>query len=190
MSVCVGLLRKGEQTSARIADRSILAAVPLDRALQRLMMVAISSLPTGIEDQDGHDVSRISKKSSPTLACARHSAERKSPWNVPEKGTGHTISRRRSIAMVCCQGVVTRHLQRQTPSKDPQFPVLTASSSPGMVICTRRGCGVDFDPAAPSGSSSSSCFFHPGAPVFHEGSKSWSCCKEVNKPVLVSAELG
>lgn len=29
-----------------------------------------------------------------------------------------------------------------------------------------------------------SCTYHPGAPVFHEGLKSWSCCSTVNKPVL------
>ncbi|EST05118.1 Cysteine/histidine-rich domain protein [Kalmanozyma brasiliensis GHG001] len=52
-----------------------------------------------------------------------------------------------------------------------------------MVICTRRGCGADFDPAS-STSAAASCSYHPGAPVFHEGLKSWSCCKETNKPVM------
>lgn len=51
-----------------------------------------------------------------------------------------------------------------------------------MVICTRRGCGVDFDPA--SSSSQGPCGYHPGAPLFHEGLKSWSCCKDTNKPVM------
>lgn len=49
-----------------------------------------------------------------------------------------------------------------------------------MVTCTRRGCGAGFDPAG----SPEACVYHPGAPVFHEGLKSWSCCKEVNKPVM------
>lgn len=62
-----------------------------------------------------------------------------------------------------------------------------------MAICTRPGCGADFDPSAASNGGSSSgsgstqdtaCRYHPGAPVFHEGSKSWSCCRERNKPVL------
>ncbi|UZJ51241.1 hypothetical protein CBS101457_000561 [Exobasidium rhododendri] len=51
-----------------------------------------------------------------------------------------------------------------------------------MVICTRPGCGVTFEPGTDS--QRSSCTHHPGAPIFHEGSKSWSCCKDVNKPVL------
>ncbi|PWY99560.1 chord-domain-containing protein [Testicularia cyperi] len=55
-----------------------------------------------------------------------------------------------------------------------------------MVICTRRGCGVDFDAASSSSSTAASaeCKHHPGAPIFHEGLKSWSCCKDVNKPVM------
>lgn len=49
-----------------------------------------------------------------------------------------------------------------------------------MVMCQRRGCGAEFDPTQ----AKTKCIFHPGAPVFHEGLKSWSCCKERNKPVL------
>lgn len=52
-----------------------------------------------------------------------------------------------------------------------------------MTICTRPSCGVDLDPTS-SAFQRSPCTHHPGAPVFHEGQKSWSCCKEVNKPVL------
>ncbi|BGP46135.1 hypothetical protein JCM10450v2_001975 [Rhodotorula kratochvilovae] len=46
--------------------------------------------------------------------------------------------------------------------------------------CTRRGCGQSFDPDS---NDSPACSFHPGAPVFHEGLKSWSCCSDVSKPV-------
>lgn len=46
-----------------------------------------------------------------------------------------------------------------------------------MPICTRPSCGEDF-------TSSSPCTHHPGHPIFHEGQKSWSCCNQVNKPVL------
>ncbi|KAJ3753967.1 HSP20-like chaperone [Lentinula raphanica] len=48
-----------------------------------------------------------------------------------------------------------------------------------MPHCTRKGCGKDFQEG-----SDESCIFHPGAPVFHEGLKSWSCCSDKNKPVL------
>lgn len=49
-----------------------------------------------------------------------------------------------------------------------------------MVRCTRKGCGQDFDEGD---QNQSVCSFHPGAPVFHEGLKSWSCCSSVSKPV-------
>ncbi|KOS13633.1 hypothetical protein Malapachy_1754 [Malassezia pachydermatis] len=51
-----------------------------------------------------------------------------------------------------------------------------------MVLCKRRGCGVDFE--AGTASAEATCRYHPGAPVFHEGLKSWSCCKDTNKPVM------
>ncbi|KAJ6488586.1 HSP20-like chaperone [Mycena vitilis] len=50
-----------------------------------------------------------------------------------------------------------------------------------MPRCTRKGCGREFSESDDGGES---CTFHPGAPVFHEGLKSWSCCSEVYKPVL------
>ncbi|WFD31179.1 hypothetical protein MSPP1_002213 [Malassezia sp. CBS 17886] len=50
-----------------------------------------------------------------------------------------------------------------------------------MVLCQRRGCGVDFDAG---NTVDARCRYHPGAPVFHEGLKSWSCCKDTNKPVM------
>ncbi|KAI8998475.1 chord-domain-containing protein [Trametes punicea] len=50
-----------------------------------------------------------------------------------------------------------------------------------MPRCTHKGCGQEFDSAD---NGPESCTYHPGAPIFHEGSKSWSCCSDVNKPVL------
>ncbi|KAG5730679.1 Cysteine and histidine-rich domain-containing protein [Termitomyces sp. T112] len=48
-----------------------------------------------------------------------------------------------------------------------------------MLLCTRKGCGKHFEQG-----STDSCIHHSGAPVFHEGLKSWSCCNDINKPVL------
>jgi len=50
-----------------------------------------------------------------------------------------------------------------------------------MPRCARKGCGKEFLSAE---NTETSCYYHPGAPVFHEGLKSWSCCSSVNKPVL------
>lgn len=33
------------------------------------------------------------------------------------------------------------------------------------------------------------CHFHPGAPLFHEGLKSYSCCNTLNKPVMTFDEF-
>lgn len=49
-----------------------------------------------------------------------------------------------------------------------------------MPRCTRKGCGKEFE----ADQAADVCTFHPGAPVFHEGLKSWSCCQEFNKPVM------
>ncbi|KAJ3367412.1 hypothetical protein GGF31_007505 [Allomyces arbusculus] len=46
--------------------------------------------------------------------------------------------------------------------------------APGTV-CQRRGCGHRYVDAATS-RTGAQCVHHPGAPIFHEGSKGWSCC--------------
>jgi len=48
-----------------------------------------------------------------------------------------------------------------------------------MPTCTRNGCRKKYDDQ-----SNDHCAYHSGNPVFHEGLKSWSCCNEINKPVL------
>jgi len=50
-----------------------------------------------------------------------------------------------------------------------------------MPKCTHKGCGKEFDDTS---TTEQVCIYHPGAPIFHEGLKSWSCCNTVNKPVL------
>lgn len=49
---------------------------------------------------------------------------------------------------------------------------------PEGTTCKRRGCGrVWKDQATSRGDGPEAvCRFHPGAPIFHEGSKGWSCC--------------
>ncbi|KAI8930208.1 chord-domain-containing protein [Entophlyctis helioformis] len=44
--------------------------------------------------------------------------------------------------------------------------------APGTV-CRRKGCNAAHVDAA---SRTQPCVHHPGAPIFHEGSKGWSCC--------------
>ncbi|KAI3642826.1 hypothetical protein MP228_012381 [Amoeboaphelidium protococcarum] len=46
------------------------------------------------------------------------------------------------------------------------------------MICKRNGCGYAYKANGKDDHKESNliCHFHPGAPVFHEGSKGWSCC--------------
>lgn len=49
---------------------------------------------------------------------------------------------------------------------------------PEGTVCKRRGCGRVWKDAATSrgDGAEAACNYHPGAPIFHEGSKGWSCC--------------
>ncbi|KAI3656749.1 hypothetical protein MP638_001269 [Amoeboaphelidium occidentale] len=64
-------------------------------------------------------------------------------------------------------------LQEQTKKPEPEVededPV-DFKAEVGMK-CKRKGCGFEF-----TGNDDVECVYHPGAPVFHEGSKGWSCC--------------
>ncbi|KAG0214497.1 hypothetical protein BGX28_001951 [Mortierella sp. GBA30] len=42
--------------------------------------------------------------------------------------------------------------------------------------CMRRGCGQTYVSEEESRGDKVVCQYHPGSPVFHEGSKGWSCC--------------
>ncbi|CAK7567715.1 MAG: hypothetical protein SEPTF4163_005683 [Sporothrix epigloea] len=59
------------------------------------------------------------------------------------------------------------------PESDDDDPTLAISDGR---ICRRRGCGVAYI-AGSSRSDGENCVHHPGVPIFHEGSKGYSCCK-------------
>ncbi|KAL2017553.1 hypothetical protein VTK56DRAFT_1987 [Thermocarpiscus australiensis] len=42
-------------------------------------------------------------------------------------------------------------------------------------VCRRKGCGVAYKKG--SSREGETCVYHPGVPIFHEGSKGYSCCK-------------
>ncbi|KAH8599034.1 HSP20-like chaperone [Bisporella sp. PMI_857] len=41
-------------------------------------------------------------------------------------------------------------------------------------ICRRKACGAQYEGGSRDGEK---CTFHPGVPIFHEGSKGYTCCK-------------
>ena len=47
---------------------------------------------------------------------------------------------------------------------------------PANATCRRKACNAGYDPSIPR--EEEKCVHHPGQPVFHEGSKGWSCCKK------------
>ncbi|PYH44375.1 cysteine and histidine-rich domain-containing protein [Aspergillus saccharolyticus JOP 1030-1] len=55
-------------------------------------------------------------------------------------------------------------------SDDPDLEI------PTNATCRRKGCNSGYNAAVPR--EEEKCVFHPGAPIFHEGSKGWSCCKK------------
>jgi len=54
-------------------------------------------------------------------------------------------------------------------SDDPDLEI------PANATCRRRGCGATY--TGSTARDEEKCIHHPGQPVFHEGSKGWSCCK-------------
>lgn len=58
------------------------------------------------------------------------------------------------------------------PESDSDDPALDI---PRGKICRRRGCECTYDPD--KGREGEKCVHHPGHPLFHEGIKSWTCCK-------------
>jgi hypothetical protein len=42
-------------------------------------------------------------------------------------------------------------------------------------VCRRKGCGATYKKG--SSREGETCVHHPGAPIFHEGSKGYVCCK-------------
>lgn len=53
-----------------------------------------------------------------------------------------------------------------------------AALVPNGTVCSRNSCGYIFKSVQVSRApgSEADCLHHPGLPIFHEGSKGWTCC--------------
>jgi len=56
------------------------------------------------------------------------------------------------------------------PESEDDDPVLEI---PEGKICRRKACGQSYTGVR----DGERCIFHPGVPIFHEGSKGYTCCK-------------
>ena len=63
-------------------------------------------------------------------------------------------------------------VEPQSDSDDPSFSI------PPNTACRRRGCGAYSSPTTASSREEEKCIYHPGHPIFHEGTKGWTCCKK------------
>ena len=70
---------------------------------------------------------------------------------------------------------------QHTPTPPPPPPE-SEDDDPALEIpdgraCRRKGCGATFKKAKGGERDGETCLHHPGVPIFHEGSKGYSCCK-------------
>ncbi|CAK7215883.1 hypothetical protein SCUCBS95973_002633 [Sporothrix curviconia] len=81
-------------------------------------------------------------------------------------------------------GKPQRATTAQSAPAPPAAPAESDDDDPALAIpdgrmCRRRGCGVAYkaNGGGAERSDNEGCVHHPGAPIFHEGSKGYSCCK-------------
>jgi hypothetical protein len=66
----------------------------------------------------------------------------------------------------------------QPTATPPPTPAESEDDDPNLEIpkgktCRRKACGQQYS----GDRESEKCIFHPGVPIFHEGSKGYTCCK-------------
>lgn len=52
------------------------------------------------------------------------------------------------------------------------------SPIPPNTTCKRRGCNATSKDLDRTARHDEKCMHHPGQPIFHEGTKGWTCCKK------------
>ncbi|KAI0394732.1 Pyruvate/Phosphoenolpyruvate kinase-like domain-containing protein [Xylariaceae sp. FL0594] len=96
--------------------------------------------------------------------------------------TTQSLSDKLSEAVTAAAAAPTRApLTPQPAPTAPPPPPESEDDDPALDIpdgkvCRRKGCGATYKKGQPR-SDDEKCVHHPGAPIFHEGSKGYSCCK-------------
>lgn len=63
-------------------------------------------------------------------------------------------------------------LPAESDSDDPSKPIAPNTT------CKRRACNATSTSATTTSREGEECVHHPGHPIFHEGTKGWTCCKK------------
>ena len=127
--------------------------------------------------------------SIPPCTIGKHSTVDDTPQ--PSKPTEAPDATRAADTPFASQGIqvqptpvtvprIAQQLLPERPTPSPQPPEESSDDDPSLDIpdgakCRRRGCSARY--AKADQRSRESCVYHPGAPIFHEGSKGYSCCK-------------
>lgn len=86
-----------------------------------------------------------------------------------EQGTAQPAVSRQPIAAAQPPQPSSSPAPPEPEDDDPSLPI------PANVPCKRRACTATYTPSA--NRDNEQCLHHPGHPIFHEGSKGYTCCK-------------
>lgn len=105
--------------------------------------------------------------------------EKKDPQNADAESPSQSLATKLSEAAIAAP---TRApiAPQPTPTAPPPPPE-SEDDEPSLEIpdgkvCRRKGCNAAYKKGQPR-SDDEKCVHHPGAPIFHEGSKGYTCCK-------------
>ncbi|CAK7197502.1 hypothetical protein SEUCBS139899_000149 [Sporothrix eucalyptigena] len=132
-----------------------------------------TDLPPKIEKKTDAVVEEAAAKAKAAQAVAEASlgpAMPRTPISMPTREKSAAATETKAAA---APALATAQPAPPPPESDDDDPALAI---PDGRMCRRRGCGVAYK-AGVDRSDSESCVHHPGAPIFHEGSKGYSCCK-------------
>ncbi|KAL9105270.1 MAG: hypothetical protein Q9227_009529 [Pyrenula ochraceoflavens] len=91
------------------------------------------------------------------------------PISVQPAGQTTSNTPARAIAPVKAPSPAPSPAPPESESDDPSTTI------PEGISCKRKGCKGSYDSKTPR--DEEECIHHPGVPIFHEGSKGWTCCK-------------
>ncbi|CZT01572.1 related to zinc-binding protein [Rhynchosporium agropyri] len=114
-----------------------------------------TDLPPTIEKKQGENLDTSSSTSSTPPSQTQTTLPTRSPAPVPQAQA------------------------QATPTAPPPPPESSDDEAsieiPKGKICRRKACGFQYEGG--DRKADEKCVFHPGAPIFHEGSKGYTCCK-------------